>query len=165
MLVIQARPGLSADLFRPLPRLLGFRPARRPVCPVDAATQPHLPLREAQGLLRRLLQSFSRRYAGYGSLRLERPSFQSKHGSLRFTRRSAGDGSLHLECRSSQPRHGSLRLKRRSVGDGSPRFGCCSPQLWHSSGDRSLRFGRRSSQPRHGRPCIKHRPPQPRAAQ
>ena len=32
-----------------LPRLPGFRPARRPVYPVDAATQPQLLLREPTG--------------------------------------------------------------------------------------------------------------------
>ena len=37
MLVFQARPALSADLPRPLPRMLVFRPARRPLYPVDTA--------------------------------------------------------------------------------------------------------------------------------
>ena len=46
------------DQSRSLPRLLGFRPARRPVYPVDAATQLHLLLQGAHGLLRRLLRSF-----------------------------------------------------------------------------------------------------------
>ena len=57
------------------------------------------------------------------------------------TKRYAGDGSLRLERRSSQLRHRSLRFKRRSVGDGSPRFGRRSPQLRHYSCDRSLRLG------------------------
>ena len=47
MFVFQARPALSADLPRTLPRLLVLRPARRPVYPVDAATQPHLLMRRA----------------------------------------------------------------------------------------------------------------------
>ena len=50
MLVFQARPVLSVDLSRPLPHPLVFRPERRPVYPVDAATQPHLLLRRAHGL-------------------------------------------------------------------------------------------------------------------
>ena len=75
------------------------------------------------------------------------------------SRRYAGDGSLRLERRSSQPRHGSLRFKRRSAGNGSPRFGRRSPQLRHYSGDGSLRLGRRSSQPRHGGLHTKRRPP------
>ena len=83
----------------------------------------------------------------------------------KVSRRYAGDGSLCLERRSSQPRHGSLRFKRRSVDDGSPRFGRRSPQLRHYPGDRSLRLGRRSSQPRHESPHTKRRPPQSRAAQ
>ena len=107
----------------------------------------------------------SRRYAGDGSLRLERRPPRPGHGSLRFTCRSAGDGSLRLERRSSQPRHWSLRFRRRTVGDGSPRFERLSPQLRRYSGDRSLRLGRRSSQPRHGGPRTNRRPLQPRAAQ
>ena len=50
---------LSADLPRPPPCLLVFRPARRPACPADAATHSHLLLRRAQGLLSRLFQSFT----------------------------------------------------------------------------------------------------------
>ena len=50
---------LSADLPRPPPCLLVFRPARCPACPADAATHSHLLLRRAQGLLSRLFQSFT----------------------------------------------------------------------------------------------------------
>lgn len=56
--MFQARPALSADLLRVLSRLLAIRPARRPLCQVDAATQLHLLLRRGHGFVRRLLQSF-----------------------------------------------------------------------------------------------------------
>ena len=149
MLVFQARPALSADLPQPLPCLLFFRSARRPVYPVDAATQPHP--EEPTGSFAACYK-VSRRYAGDGSLHLERCSPQSGHGSLCFKRRSDGDGSLRLERRSSQPEHGNLRLKHRSAGDRSPRFQRHSPQLRHYSDDRNLRLGHRSSQPWHGSP-------------
>ena len=75
------------------------------------------------------------------------------------SRRYAGDGSLRLERHSPQPWYGSLRFKRRSVGDGSSRFGRRPPQLRQYSDGRSLRLVRRSSQPRHGGPGTKPRPP------
>ena len=58
MRVLQARPASSADQSRSLPRLLGFRAARRPVYTVDTVTEPHLLFRGAHGLLRRLLRRF-----------------------------------------------------------------------------------------------------------
>ena len=123
-----------------MPRLLFFRPARRPVYPVDAATQPHLILRRAHGVLRRLLQSL-------------------------VLRLYAGDGSPRLEGCSPQPGYESLRFKRPSTGNGSLRFERRHPQRRNYLGDESLPLGHRSSQPRNGSPRTKHRAPQPRAAQ
>ena len=53
-------PGSSSAQRRPASTAasLVFRPARSPVYPVDLATQPHLILRGAHSLPRRLLQSF-----------------------------------------------------------------------------------------------------------
>ena len=109
MLVFQARPARSADLPRSLPRLLVFRPARRPLYPVDAATHPHLLLRGAHGHLRRLLQRFK------ALCRRQEPAPRAPLSSAKARE------VLRLERRSTQPRHGSLRSKRRSAGDWSLR--------------------------------------------
>ena len=129
MFVFQARPALSADLPRPLSCPNVFLPARRPVYPADATTQPHLLLRRAHGRLRRLVTKFQGAMSATGAFASSAASLNQGTGScLRFTPAPGAralsaaplsygiiqaTGVLCLGHHSSQHRHGSPRTKRR----------------------------------------------------